>query len=54
MSSMTGNITLFLVMTHIYTVIKITTSSTTCPTKNLVIVHALKAQLSQSVNKTNV
>lgn len=27
MSSMTGNITLFLVMTHIYTVIKITTSS---------------------------
>lgn len=26
----------------------------TCPTKNLVIVHALKAPLSQSVNKTNI
>lgn len=54
MSSMTGNITLFLVMTHIYTVIKITTSSMYLSNKNLVIVHALKAPLSQSVNKTNI
>lgn len=61
MLPMTGNITHLLVMTHtcIYTVIqiiiiKITTSSMYLSSKNLVIVHAIKAPFSQSVNKTKV